>query len=149
MELARDFRKQTRAWQRVHELTAPTDVVAVNPVSFKQVTMWTANAPMSLFSDRNTLVSDASTPLVFSRQVNEDRFWSDLAFLRRFFNKTVRASDVERLALEYRAQAILVTPRDALWNYPVLDESPYYFRAAGTPDYRIYRRRAFPPDASR
>ncbi|MFC1641769.1 hypothetical protein ACFL5O_03640, partial [Myxococcota bacterium] len=87
-ELLRDFRRQPQAWRTVRALTAPHDIVAVNPTAFEDVTEWTANAPMSLFADRATLVSDTSTPLVFGHHMNAFRFHSDLGFLIRFFNKT-------------------------------------------------------------
>jgi hypothetical protein len=70
------------AWQRVRDLTSPRDIVAVNPKSFERVTAWTASAPVSLFADRDTLLSDSSTPLVFSQRVVRWRFTRELTFLQ-------------------------------------------------------------------
>jgi hypothetical protein len=141
MTLLRHFRLQPLAWSRVRELTSTRDIIAVNPESFKQVTSWTANAPFSLFGDRCTLVSDSSTPLVFSHHADRSRFTSDLAFVTNFFNGTPGKRDIWRLAVRFRARALLVTPLDALWNNGALDGNRYYNLAVETPDYRVYLKK--------
>jgi hypothetical protein len=136
--LGQYFMKQPLAWKRVRELTSAQDIVAVNPKSFEYITTWTANAPFSLFGDRCTLVSDSSTPLVFSHQASRDRFTSDLKFLIHFFNNTPSQREISRLAVDFQARALLVTPLDTLWNNGALDGNQYYALAVDAPEYRVY-----------
>ncbi len=113
----------------------------MNPVSFERITSWEANAAAALFSDRLQLVSDDNWPMVYSHHVERRKFQTDFNFLKRVFNEGASANELMTLAIRYHVQALLVFPRDSLWNSAPLADNPYYSEAYASPEYRVYKRK--------
>jgi len=143
LALRRRFAQQARAWQRVRELTAPTDVVQANPDAFTTLAPWPMNLPYMLFADRSSALGDERWSVFYSSRAEPELRAATAAIVRDVFSATPHREAIETLHTALHVRVVLIDRDDPGFRSDVLEQSGHYAIVESTEDYKIYR--AVPP----
>jgi hypothetical protein len=136
--LRRRFLRQPRVWERVRELTAPTELVQANPLGFAGLVPWPMNLPFVLFADRRSALGDERWAFYYSHHMDEDERAQVTLVVRNVFSAHAVPEAIRALDEGLGVRAVVVDRGDAAWGSRALEDSGVYRVAYADEDVRIY-----------
>ena len=136
------FANAAKGWKTVQANTDGDDLVLCNPEGFADMYSYTVtpytNYLFTYYADRNTPIADAAYTITsFSGGWSEEYVKAKYARVVAFFAGNPDADACAYIADELKTKALLITPRDGLWN-AIGELETQYKLIESTPDYRVY-----------
>jgi hypothetical protein len=137
--LHQDFFHQREAWEALRRHTDPDDLVQNNPINYATViTRWSAPAPIALFGNRPVAYGEPESVNVFAHSYDKTRKDKQHAAISALYEAHPEPAELAYARDTLRIKALLVDPRDPVWQSKAIEDSGIYRLVEATDQFKIY-----------